>query len=469
MSPKRKEGSGALANPVLVGAVTTLVALVAVILSYNANNGLPFVPSYHVTAIVPDAAELNKGNEVRVGGKRVGVVEDIQAETFATSRDAAESSGAVAEVSLKLEKTIEPLPADTVVTIRPRSPLGLRYLELRPGRSSKNIEDGGRIPLDRSRPPVELDEAIDAFDAPTRTGMRGVVRELGDGVAGRGADLNRAIDDFGPLVAVVEPVARNFASPRTNLAGLIAGLQSTTAAVEPVSDQLASMFDGAATTLAAISAAERELGQILDEAPGTEATATRVLRNVRPVLASGARLLRDVEPGVRMLPAATRRVASALEAGTPTLRRAVSLADQLETTLDALRTLANDPATPGSVRKLTEVVTSLEPTLRFVNPFQVRCNYLGLWTRNASSTVSEGDANGTWFRFLPVVAPDEILQRATPAPKLHVNPYGSTGQDGECEVGNEPYLPGQRIGRVPGNQGGSTQLTAPPPGVGSGR
>jgi virulence factor Mce-like protein len=464
----RKESSGALANPVLVGAVTTLVALVAVILSYNANNGLPFVPSYNVTAVVPDAAELTKGNEVRIGGKRVGVVDDIQAETFATSQDAAKSSGAVAEVSLKLEKQIEPLPADTVVTIRPRSPLGLRYLELRPGRSKQTIKAGGRIPLRQAQPTVELDEAIDAFDAPTREGLRGVVRELGNGVAGRGTDINRAIDDFGPLVAVAEPVARNLASPRTNLAGLIEGLQATTAAVAPVAVSLGSLVDGAATTLAAISAADGELGQILDEAPVTEATATRVLRRIRPVLAGGGRLLRDLEPGARMLPAAGRRLADAFDAGTPALRRAVSLADRLETTLAALRELATNPATPGAVTKLTEVVASLQPTLRFLNPFQVRCNYLGLWTRNASSTVSEGDANGTWFRFLPIVQTDEVLQRATPAPNLHVNPYGSTGQDGECEVGNEPYLPGQRIGRVPGVQPGSTQATAPPAGVGKG-
>jgi ABC-type transporter Mla subunit MlaD len=365
-------------------------------------------------------------------------------------------------VSLKLEKQLQPLPADTVVTIRPRSPLGLRYLELRPGRSKEEIPQGGRIPLRQARPIVELDEAIDAFDAPTRQGLRGVVRELGDGVAGRGLDLNRTIDDFGPFVAVLDPVARNLASPRTNLAGLIQGLQATTAAVAPVEASLGSLVDGAATTLAAIAAAEPELGQILDEAPATEATTTRVLRRVRPVLAGGARLLRDIEPGARMLPTASRRLASAFEAGTPTLRRAVSLADRLDDTLAALRELVTDPATSGSVTKLTEVVSSLEPTLRFLNPFQVRCNYLGLWTRNASSTVSEGDENGTWFRFITVAQTDEILQRATPAPKLHMNVYGSTGQNGECEVGNEPYLPGQRIGPVPGMQPGYTQATAPP-------
>jgi hypothetical protein len=43
-----------------------------------------------------------------------------------------------------------------------------------------------------------------------------------------------------------------------------------------------------------------------------------------------------------------------------------------------------------------------------------------------------------------------------------VNQYTNTaapGQVHECEAGNEPYLPGQRIGHVPGNQGTRTQRT----------
>ena len=39
-----RSASSVFANPVLVGAVTVLVVIVAVFLSYNANNGLPFVP-----------------------------------------------------------------------------------------------------------------------------------------------------------------------------------------------------------------------------------------------------------------------------------------------------------------------------------------------------------------------------------------------------------------------------------------
>ena len=63
----------------LVGAVTVLIVLVAVFLAYNANNGLPFVPTYDVWAQLPGGANLVKSNEVRVGGFRVGVVDKIRA------------------------------------------------------------------------------------------------------------------------------------------------------------------------------------------------------------------------------------------------------------------------------------------------------------------------------------------------------------------------------------------------------
>ena len=53
-----RQRSSLAGSPTLVGAVTILCAVVAVGLSYNANNGLPFVPTYDVTVQVPDAAGL---------------------------------------------------------------------------------------------------------------------------------------------------------------------------------------------------------------------------------------------------------------------------------------------------------------------------------------------------------------------------------------------------------------------------
>src|SRR2546423_15378809 len=66
-----------VASPVLVGAVTTLIVIVSVFLAYNANSGLPFVPTYNLHVQLPGGANLVPGNEIRIGGFRVGVVDKI--------------------------------------------------------------------------------------------------------------------------------------------------------------------------------------------------------------------------------------------------------------------------------------------------------------------------------------------------------------------------------------------------------
>ena len=179
-----------------------------------------------------------------------------------------------------------------------------------------------------------------------------------------------------------------------------------------------------------------------------------------PVLGDAAALARDLRPGTRLLPRTARGLASFSRRGEPVLRRAIALGPALEDTLNAVGRLVAAPDTGGPVRGLTKVVASLGPTLRAVNPFQIRCNYLWAWTRNVNSTISEGDELGTWFRFIPIYQPAEIMQAAEPAPDLHVTPYGNA--DGECEVGNEPYLPGRRIGNPEGLQANATLTTTPP-------
>jgi hypothetical protein len=97
-----------------------------------------------------------------------------------------------------------------------------------------------------------------------------------------------------------------------------------------------------------------------------------------------------------------------------------------------------------------------------------------LWFRNIASLLSDGDANGTWQRFMVIVAPNGPNNEGGPAGKpaagpardnfLHTNPYPNTASPGqdtrECEAANEPYAVGkQSLGNVPGNQGTSTEKT----------
>ena len=71
--PRRVRRSSLAGNPALVGAVTALVTIVSVFLAYNATEGLPFAPTYDIDVELPDALNLIHGNEIKLGGNRVGI------------------------------------------------------------------------------------------------------------------------------------------------------------------------------------------------------------------------------------------------------------------------------------------------------------------------------------------------------------------------------------------------------------
>src|SRR5438128_6218436 len=161
---RRGQASSILGSPVLIGAITTLVTIVAVFLAYNANQGLPFVPTYDLNISLPDAANLVAGNDVRQGGFRIGVIDKVDA-----VRRADGSTDAI--VHVKLQKSVEPLPIDTTVIVRSRSALGLKYLEIDPGTASAGFEAGATVPIAQAQPhPVEIDEVLNTFDPRTRQG-----------------------------------------------------------------------------------------------------------------------------------------------------------------------------------------------------------------------------------------------------------------------------------------------------------
>src|SRR5689334_6433249 len=166
MSRNRKGIGGFASSPILVGAVTVLVIIVAVFLAYNANNGLPFVSTYDLKVLLPNANALVKGNEVRIGGNRVGVVKSVTPES-------GEGGRVYALVKIALDKTAEPLPDDSTIMVRPKSPLGLKYLQITPGSSDESFEAGETIPVSQATPePVDIDQFFDMFNEKTRDAIR---------------------------------------------------------------------------------------------------------------------------------------------------------------------------------------------------------------------------------------------------------------------------------------------------------
>ena len=459
-------------SPTLVGAITSLIAIVAVFLAYNANNGLPFVKTYRLSVQVPDAQSLVPGNEVRIAGVRVGSLESIE--------PVQEPSGAVhAKLDLKLEGQVDPLPVDSTVIVRAKSALGLKYLEIVKGSSSKGYAAGSTVPLSAAHPePVDIDQLLNTFDTPTRIAIQENLTEFGTALGGRGVDLNQAIGELRPLLARLQPVAANLSSPQTELGRFFRALEATAAEVAPVAETQAQLFVALDSTFGALAGVARPfIQETISETPPTLDVANRALPVITPFLNDSTALFADLKPGVEALRTSSPIIADALAKGVPALEQSPQLNAQLPPTAQSLADFSADAGVRAGIDRLQKTNRILAPLLSFVTPAQTVCNYGTLLFRNAASALSLGDGTGTWQRFIlfgtPQGANNEGSAASAPANGagtdqgnfLHSNPYPNTaspGQPRECEAGNEKYIAGQQVlGNVPGNQGITTQGQLP--------
>jgi len=443
---------GVASSPVLVGAVTVLVTIVAVFLAYNANNGLPFVSTYNLTAEVPNADALVKGNEVRIGGVRVGIVKSVVPLQK-------ENGKVVAKLSLSLDKNVEPLPVDSVMMIRPKSALGLKYLQIIPGNSSQGFAAGETIPTSSAHPePVDIDEFFDMFDEKTRVAIRRNQAGFGNALAGRGPQINAAIGALRQLVEHGEPVLADIVAPSTNFGGFWRALEQLSATVAPVAEEQASLFVGLDLTFAAFARVSRPfIQETIVKGPPTLDAVTADLPALRPFFHSSERFFAALKPGAHALAETSPTIAAALRAGVPTLNASPVFNAQLAPTADALVAFQESPGVFNGLDLLIDTNNTLNPALKFITPAQTTCNYASLTFKNIASAFSQGNGSATWLNFIAFEPPEGANPESGPssAPAngpglnhLHYNPYPYTaapGQPNACMAGNEHYEYGKTV------------------------
>jgi ABC-type transporter Mla subunit MlaD len=431
--------------------VTVLVIIVAVFLAYNANNGLPFVSTYNLKAQVPNADALVKGNEVRIGGVRVGIVKTVVPVQLGNGNLAA-------ELSLSLDKSADPLPVDSTITIRPKSALGLKFLQITPGTSSQGFAAGETIPLTAAKPePVDIDQFFDMFDKPTRDAIRQNLAGFGNALAGRGPQLNEAIGALRRLAVNGQPVLRTIVAPSTDFAGFWKALEAFSATVAPVAQTQANLFVALDRTFAVFANVSRPfIQETIEKSPPTLDTSIADLPALRPFLHDSERFFTALQPGARALAETSPVIAESLHAGVPVLNASPAFNAQLQPTAEALVDFQNAPGVFNGLDLLIDTNNVLKPALSFITPAQTTCNYLTLTFTNLAESNSGGNSQGNWLNFIsyePPIGPNaESGPSSAPASgpasenHLHYNPYPRTaapGQKGVCEAGNQKYFPGK--------------------------
>ncbi|HTU77684.1 MAG TPA: MlaD family protein [Solirubrobacteraceae bacterium] len=461
--------SSLAASPLLIGAVTTLIVVVAVFLSFNANNGLPFVPTYNIKVELPEASGLQSSNQVRIAGTRVGIVSGL------SPHENPRTGRVTAIATLHLEKKFEPLPANTKAVVQSVSDVGLKYLELEKGDSRAKLKPGQTIPLAQTREPVDIDELFDMFDKPTRTAIKINTNNFGDGLAGRGLNLNDAIHELRPLVTKAIPVLHNLAAPQTGLHALFVDLDRAASQTAPVAQQNAELFSNLDTFFKAWAEVAPSLEAANRGGPASLEQAIYSLPHEAPFYENAAEFMRLLHPSASALRTVAPQLGHAFSVGAVNLAAATTLNTRLAESSKALEEFAHNPIVSVALENFAETLEIGNPLLAGIAPEQADCNYWTLAFRNLASLESEDVGVGTLLRASTVLSPTGVNNEGYAAggvakgPSiersdgglgavvednfLHYNPYPNVtgpGQADVCEAGNEEYAVGKtEIGHAP--------------------
>jgi virulence factor Mce-like protein len=450
----RSTRQSAFSNPVLIGAMTVLVVLVAVFLAYNANNGLPFVPTRELKVNFASGADIGPGDEVREGGFRIGLVSSLKPIPL--------DNGQIgAQLTLQLNEGEGKVPVNSTATIRPRSVLGLKFVELHRGTSNQIFGDGSTMPITQTTVPVQFEDVFSTFTPKTRSDIQQNLVGFGDTLAARGSALNDTIASLPRLFLYLRPVAQNLAAPNTQLIRFFNSLEGFMGTVAPVAQTNVELFKNMATTFEAISRDPNALEQTIALSPSTLDVSTQSLKVQQPFLVDLANLGAQLTPATAELKAALPDINPAIEVGTQTLARTPALNANLQQVMTALKNLAEAPGTNIAINALTSTVTTLNPMVRYLGPYQTVCNDWNYFWTYLSDLVSEQTSFGTAQRALINVAntaqPNNVGQQGATAPVngggstsllnggnafLHAPPYGAavlSNGTADCETGQRGY------------------------------
>lgn len=291
-----------------VGMVGVLAVVGLSIVGFNSPNSIPGRSYYNLSAKFTSADNLTAHYQVRMGGKLVGQVLDPHIED------------GQAVVDLQLEPSVKPLRSDTTLEVRPRSAVGVRYVDIEPGQKGTPLEDGAVLPASQTGSTTQLDEVLSTFDPPTRARTQTFLKELGTGFAGRGQDLNDTIGAAPEMLKDTETVLGAIAQRKGSVRSLIRGTGTLADTSDAVRFQMADGFAPEARALRPFTEARDAIQTTLDKAPGAFTTVSTGLPQVDPLIEQVRGFARDVRPALKAGPSSFAQTSALLNESRPGLR-----------------------------------------------------------------------------------------------------------------------------------------------------
>lgn len=374
---RRPEETLTLRTFVLGGGGLALAAAM-LWLAFTAPQGIPSRNYYVLHARFTDLANLPpRGADVRIAGDRVGQALDARIEHGSPTID------------LQLDAGSGPLRSDTTARVRPRGLLGMQYVELVPGRRGRLLRSGSVLPEAQTSASVQLPQVLSAFNRPHRRRLQQVLTGLGDGMAGRGRQLNDELRNGAPTLGGMRATWEAVLARDGAVERFVHGAEALADASDPVRDDIARGFDPEARAMQPFSAERPSVQRTLDVAPGALEEMRNGLAQTDPMLdslrtfAAASEHFTDAAPAAL---AATERLL--VNARRPLSATRPVLADLQRSVPPVLRfTTATSPVLPR-LRKTLEA--AIPPSAELGRR---PCDMLGFWS-NWADMLSSGVPGG---------------------------------------------------------------------------
>ncbi|MFF3150391.1 MCE family protein, partial [Streptomyces sp. NPDC057927] len=148
----RTSGARQAAAPLIKFSLFALVTILATALLAATIVNISLTPEHTYRAVFSDVTGLEKGDDIRVSGVRVGQVEGIRIK-----------DRTLAEVTFTVGED-RPLLNSTGAVIRYRNLVGQRYVALTEGAGDgTRLKPGTTIPLSRTQPALDLNALLNGF------------------------------------------------------------------------------------------------------------------------------------------------------------------------------------------------------------------------------------------------------------------------------------------------------------------
>jgi phospholipid/cholesterol/gamma-HCH transport system substrate-binding protein len=369
-------------------ALVVAVAVVAVLLLSGSGG-----TDYKVRLI--NAGQLVNGDDVQVGGRRVGSIDDISL-----------TNNNQAELKITVDSDFAPLHQGTTAVVRATSQSGIanRYLAISPGpNSAPKIQGGSTLPVTSTTSIVDLDQIFNTLNAQTRAGLQNVIQGSATQYSGKGPQANRAAEFFNPALSSTSALINETLSDQRTFTTFVVDASNLVSTVAQRRGDLSALVGNTNATAAAIAAQNQALGQTLGLLPNTLRKANTTFVNLRATLGDLDQLTAASKPVAPKLAPFFRTLRPLLREAGPTVRDLSALIRTAGPDNDLIDILHKTPALAqefGVSSRLTiNALQQAQPVITYIRPYAPE--FIG-WLRDFGEGASNYDANGHYARIQPI-------------------------------------------------------------------